>query len=384
MKIVHACLGCFFIDHSTYQENLLPKYHKLLGYDVEVIASTINMSDSGKFITMKEGKTYTNEFGIKVTRLPYQSPAKIAKKLCAYKGLYSCLDKAAPDIIFIHGCQSIEAKTVVKYLKKHPKVKVYVDNHADFMNSAKNELSKHFLHGILWKRSANMLNPYVQKFYGVLPARVDFLKDVYNLPKDKTELLVLGADDELVKKTKQSNVRKEIREKYGISDSDVLIVTGGKIDHNRPETLNLLEAVNLLHRDNVKLLVFGNVIDELKPQFDSLIKSDKIIYVGWVSASEIYNYFEAGDLIVFPGLHSVLWEQAVGMGKACLFRRLDGFTHVDIGGNCGFIDNVDTESLRNELEDLFDNGKLDKMTKIANEKGISYFSYKEIAKRCIK
>ena len=384
MKIVHACLGCFFIDNSTYQENLLPKYHKLLGYDVEVIASTINMSDSGKFITMNEGKTYTNEFGIKVTRLPYQSPAKIAKKLCAYKGLYAALNKAAPDIIFIHGCQSVEAKTIVNYVKKHPAVKVYVDNHADFMNSAKNGISKHILHGILWKWSAKMLNPYVQKFYGVLPARVDFLKDVYDLPGNKTELLVLGADDELVEKTKQSNVRKEIREKYGISDSDVLIVTGGKIDRNRPETLNLLEAVDLLHRDNVKLLVFGNVIDELKPRFDALVKSDKIICVGWVSASEIYNYFEAGDLIVFPGLHSVLWEQAVGMGKACLFRRLKGFTHVDIGGNCSFIDDVDTESLRDKLAGLIDSGSLEEMKKIAEEKGISYFSYKDIAQRCIK
>lgn len=384
MKIVHLCLQCFFIDHSTYQENLLPKYHKLLGNDVEVIASTINMSDSGKFITTNVSKTYTNEFGVKVTRLLYKSPTKIAKKLCAYKGLYAALDKAVPDIIFIHGCQSVDAKTVVRYIRNHPKVRVYVDNHADFMNSAKNWFSKNFLHGILWKWSANMLNPYVQKFYGVLPARVDFLQDVYNLPKDKTELLVLGTDDELVEKTKQSNVRKEIREKYGISDSDVLIVTGGKIDHNRPETLNLLEAVNLLDRDNAKLLVFGNVIDELKFQFDTLIKSDKVIYVGWVSASEIYNYFEAGDLIVFPGLHSVLWEQAVGMGKACLFRRLKGFTHVDIGGNCSFIDNVDTESLQNELMDLLDSGRLDEMTKAANEKGISYFSYNEIAQRCIK
>ena len=37
MKIVHLCLCSFFPDNYSYQENLLPKYHKRLGYDVEVI-----------------------------------------------------------------------------------------------------------------------------------------------------------------------------------------------------------------------------------------------------------------------------------------------------------------------------------------------------------
>ena len=28
MKIVHLCLGCFYIDNYSYQENMLPKFHK--------------------------------------------------------------------------------------------------------------------------------------------------------------------------------------------------------------------------------------------------------------------------------------------------------------------------------------------------------------------
>ena len=37
MKIVHLCLGCFFPDNYSYQENMLPKFHKELGYDVKVL-----------------------------------------------------------------------------------------------------------------------------------------------------------------------------------------------------------------------------------------------------------------------------------------------------------------------------------------------------------
>ena len=43
-----------------------------------------------------------------------------------------------------------------------------------------------------------MINPYVNKFYGVLPARVDFLINEYKLPKNKVELLVMGADDDCI------------------------------------------------------------------------------------------------------------------------------------------------------------------------------------------
>ena len=31
MRILHMCLGSFFVDNYSYQENILPKYHKALG-----------------------------------------------------------------------------------------------------------------------------------------------------------------------------------------------------------------------------------------------------------------------------------------------------------------------------------------------------------------
>lgn len=76
-----------------------------------------------------------------------------------------------------------------------------MDNHSDFSNSARNWLSKNVLHKIVWRTMAKN-RTICKKFYGVLPARVDFLIDVYNLPKEKCELLVMGADDDLVKRTK--------------------------------------------------------------------------------------------------------------------------------------------------------------------------------------
>ena len=55
-----------------------------------------------------------------------------------FAGMYEALEKAAPDVLFIHGCQFMDIDVVVKFLKRHPHVSVYVDNHSDFSNSARN------------------------------------------------------------------------------------------------------------------------------------------------------------------------------------------------------------------------------------------------------
>ena len=219
MKVVHLCLGSFYPDNFSYQENLLPKYHKILGYDVEVIASTQSFDSQGKVCFLDNVGSYQNEYDIKVTRLPYKSGNKIWKKLKRYKGVLDAISSASPDILFIHGGQFLDIDKVVKYLRNHENVTVYVDNHADFSNSATNWISKNILHKIIWKHTMHKIEPYTRKFYGVLPVRVDFLKNVYGLPAEKCELLVMGADDELVKKAKESGSREKIRAKYGIKEN---------------------------------------------------------------------------------------------------------------------------------------------------------------------
>ena len=69
MKIVHLCLASFFPDNYSYQENLLPKFHKELGYDVEVIASTQSFDEHGKVCYLSNVGTYRNEYDIKVKQI---------------------------------------------------------------------------------------------------------------------------------------------------------------------------------------------------------------------------------------------------------------------------------------------------------------------------
>ena len=203
---------------------------------------------------------------------------------------------------------------------------------------------------------------------------------MYKLPESKVELLVMGADDDVIGKALEPCVRESKRAEYGLNDDDIVIMTGGKIDSNKPQTVLLMKAVNGIDDPKVKLLVFGTVSNELKASFDEQL-SDKVKFIGWKKSNEIYNEFAAADLIAFPGLHSVLWEQAVGMGKPCIFRRIEGFTHIDLGGNCMYFEEHTEESYREVIKKAISN--IDTLKTESQNKGPDFFSYDKIAKRSI-
>ncbi len=380
MKILHLMLSCFYIDNYSYQENYLPKYHKKMGHDVEIVASLFTFDENGKGKTLPGACKYNNEYGIPVTRLDYKD-----RRFRKYIGLEAELERIKPDLIFIHGVQFADISKVVDYCKKNPKTVVYADNHADFSNSATNWVSKNILHKIVWKNCARKINPYVKKFYGVLPARVEFLHNVYGLPKDKIELLVMGADDESVAASAKPCVRESIREKYGLSEDDFVVMTGGKINAFKTQTLLLMEAVKRIDNDKLKLIVFGSVTPELKDKVNELADGKKVQYIGWVKSADSYDYYAAADLVVFPGRHSVFWEQVAGQGIPMLVKKWAGTTHVDLGGNVRFLEKDSAEEIKSELEKLLNNPELyNEMKSVAKTEGMKTFSYLDISRRSIE
>ena len=144
-----------------------------------------------------------------------------------------------------------------------------------------------------------------------------------------------------------------------------------------------MEAVNKINNPNLKLIIFGSVIPELKEKFDRHL-SKNIQYAGWIPGDNAYEFFSAADLVVFPGLHSVFWEQAIGLGKPCIFRYMEGFTHIDLDGNCKFLYNDSIDELIRVITPIFTDLELfENMKKVASTLGREHFSYEKIAKRSI-
>ena len=217
-----------------------------------------------------------------------------------------------------------------------------------------------------------------------MPARVDFLTDVYDLPKEKCGLLVMGADDELVEKSNADIEQNGLRKKYGIKESDFLIVTGGKIDSAKLQTELLMKAVAGIKKENIKLLIFGSIENEIKDRIMSLVDDVRIIYAGWITPEESYDYFAIADLVAFPGRHSVFWEQAAGQGKPMICRSWQGTHHIDVGGNVRFINEDEVKEIRDVIEEILNNSMTyEMMMTVASKNAKEKFSYRSIAIRSI-
>lgn len=384
MRVVHVCLCGPVTDNWNYQENMLTKYQVKLGYEVTLIAPQWAWNSDGRIVKVSD-KEYTNLDGVKMIRLSIKGKKDVMYKFKRYIGLYESIVRENPDIIFVHNVQFLDIISIAKYAKKNKHVKIFVDNHADLSNSARNWISKKIMHGIFWRKCAKMIEPYTRKFYGVLPSRVDFIKDIYKVSPDKVDLLVMGADDELVKSASDPEVRGNIRRQYGIKDSDFLIVSGGKIDEFKTQTLLLMEAVKKTRDKNIKLIVFGSVTAGLRDLVLSLSDGEKIQYVGWISSEQSYEYFSSAELVVFPGRHSVFWEQVVGQGIPVICKYWDGTTHIDLGGNVQFLVNDSVDEIYNAITRLInDKEQFQSMKIIAEENGFKHFSYLNIAKRSIQ
>ncbi|MFL2136568.1 glycosyltransferase [Ruoffia sp. FAM 24228] len=384
MKITHIALCGPVTDGLSYQDNLLPKYHKENGFEVSMITSKFIWSKKGKIVKDKRNE-YINEYGIKTIRLDTKREAKFSNKFKKYINLFEAIENEEPNVLFIHGVQFLDIAIIKRYLDTHRNILVYVDNHADFSNSASNWLSKNILHKIIWRYCAQLIEPYTKKFYGVLPARVDFLVDIYKVPQQKVELLLLGAEDDKVKKALNKRNIRQIRENHSIEEDDFLIVTGGKIDDAKKQTLLLMDAVRQINNPRIKLIIFGSVAEELREQVVKLIDDKKIQYIGWINGEESYKYFAASDLVVFPGRHSVYWEQVVAIGIPMIVKYWEGTTHIDIGGNCLYLEKDSKIEIQEKIEYLLNYpNKHAEMKSIAQSSGKKEFLYSRISAKSIK
>ncbi len=389
MKIVHVCLCCFYVPGFAYQENIMSREHKKLGNDVAIITSQYEFDGSGERKERPVGK-FLNEDDIPVYVLPY-AKTKAGVILHKYPGFYEKLEELQPDIICCHGITSYIVKDIIKYKKKHSNVKLYGDQHADYYNtgwykkrSFVRKIKFRAFYKVFLSRYARMYSKYVERIWGTTPWRCDFVKRIYGVNPSKVELLVMGGEDDKIHFDRAAEIRHDIRAGLGIGDDAFVLVTGGKID--RAKNIHLLmQAVAELNNDNIKLIVFGQPKDDMKEIVEKYSKDKNIFCIGWIESDKAYDYFLASDLAVFPGTHSVLWEQACACGIPGLFKDWEGMRHVDLGGNAEFLYEDSVDEIKEKISEIYnDKEKYARMKKVAEEKGIKTFSYREISKRAIE
>lgn len=383
MKIVHLCLSSVYLDNHSYQENILPRYHSKLGHDVTVVASCIDHFDHyGDYAcSSSKFREYTCD-NYKVIRIPYLFDNKFFRYIRLYKNLRNVLLKEQADILFIHDFSFLDIRTVISYLKENKSVKVYVDCHTDLINSARSFISKYVFHNCIWRFYGKRLNPYVLKFYGVTPLRCSFLEKMYKLPNSKISLLNMGLDDELLSILNKNQDKEDICRKYGINKNNRILVSGGKIDPKK-NIDTLVKAFTLLNQEDVSLIIFGSVQKSFEGSFLPLLKHPNIYFIGWLDQISILRLLNIADLAIFPGTHSVLWEQTVGLGIPCVFKYWEGMTHVKHSNNALILDAISQDSIFEALNFVFTDNNLQKLQDDAYSSSKIGFYYSTIALKSI-
>ena len=351
-----------------------------MGHEVYIIASNFSFDEKGKGYFIKGTSEYINKDGIKVIRVEFKKPFyTINRILRRYSHLYQKIEEIEPDLIFTHNISAVDMHQLSRYVRKHPYVKLFGDNHADYINSGRNPLSKYILHPIIWRHYAKEIEPYLEKCFGVTPMRCSFLRDVYHISPEKIDYLPMGIDDEAIP-TDRKAIRNKVRKELRVGDKDILIITGGKIDREK-NTHILLEALRNLNRHDIHLVICGILTEEmffLKEYFSN----NSIHYLGWCDAPKVINCMVAADVACFPGTHSTLWEQSVGIGLPAIFKRWPEMEHVDINGNCFFVQGENVEELQRAIENITSEQNYNKIKDLAT-KASENFLYSHISLKAI-
>lgn len=383
MNIVHIAAQAPYNDNWGYQENLLLKYQRKLGHNITLFVTNKKYSD-GKIIEVPETEYYLED-GEKIIRKAYKKfPISQLTGTFCYMPIFNSLCNIKPDFIFVHGLGHTTSIAAVAYKVLYDNECIIVaDNHSDYNNEGKKKtfctkLAKYFY--FFYNRC--FMQFFYKKVYGVLPWRKEYAEKVFGISSKKTDVLVMGADDKDIYKVNKAEARHNIREKYGITDDAFLVISGGKIDKNKNIELLLDAAIKM---PNVIFLIFGSIDEEMKYAFKQYIRANNIIFAGWINADEVYSYFAASDLAVFPGGHSVLWEQAVASGVPCVFKYYPGMSHIDIGGNCLFLYNDSYKEIYEILNKMDKNSVIySNLKSTSNSEARRRFFYSEIAKKSLE
>ncbi|MCR5309716.1 MAG: glycosyltransferase [Bacilli bacterium] len=380
MIIVHISPNATFNDDYGYQENLLPKYQSKLGHKVFLITTDLIQKD-GK-ISKYDGPMQYQLNGFTVVRISKKiyHPSFLTK-LYSFLPIYDILESVKPDLIFFHCLVSKTIFEAIKYKRNHPECKIVQDNHLDYeIGTSQKGINKMILKEYYRHLNRKSIK-YVEKVYGVTPWRSQYAIDFFGIPSKKVDLLLMGADDEVLTSINKEKVKQNIRNKYGISKEEFLIVTGGKMD-SKKSIISLLKACSKLEK--VRLLIFGSFSSVEMELANKYIDQKKIIFIGWIESKKAYEYFISADLIAFPGRHSVLWEQACASKTPCIFSRWPGMDHINNDGTASFFCSLDADSIEVDLRNLLFTNKYFEMVQKCNSHLTDIYLYSNIAKKSIE
>ena len=161
-------------------------------------------------------------------------------------------------------------------------------------------------------------------------------------------------------------IRRQIRQQYGIKENENLLLSLGRITHEKGHHL-AIEAIREIERRgfDVKLMIAGKgpFLEGLKQNVITLGLEKKVIFIGHIENACTVKYYNAADIFLMPtltieGLPFTLLE-AMACTKPVIASRLGGnLTLIDDRANGLFIIPGDVNDIADKVEMLLTNHDL--------------------------
>ncbi len=390
MKILMLCE--YYNETLEYQENLLVKYYRKHGYEVTLITSTYeSVFDyyNNKHNNKLPSKIFYDQ-GAKIIKLPFKF--NFLGKIKKYTSIKNIVEEEKPDLLYIHDIMP-NMFEMIDYKKRNPHVKMIMDYHADYTNSANNWLSLNILHKIIRKKIyMDPIRKHIERFYPIIPNSAKFLNEVYNIPYKDMEILPLGADVDLVEEIVKQDPRESIRKKHQVEKNDLIIFTGGKLAPLKSTHL-LIEAYNEIKDNRLHLFIVGDADQKNQEYKNKLIAlangNQRIHFLGWHNNRGVYEYLSASDLAIFPASQSIVWLQAIVSGLPLIIGDFGGQS-LDYINEFGAIieikeNNIDKNTIKKSIESIiYDEEKFSKMKHASKKTTEKYLDWNQLINNTLK
>lgn len=218
----------------------------------------------------------------------------------------------------------------------------------------------------------------------------DYIKSrvltVDNQKYDKVTTILNGIDTTMFQLEDRQTIRKQLREKYHIGENDFVFLFTGRIEPNKG-VLELVQAFNKIESNRARLMILGGSFfsSNKKTKYvrnveDVIGNNKRVITLGYIAYKEIPKYHILSDCMVSPSMWeepgSLVNQEAFASGLPLISSYSGGTPEYTKNTKSILIKKDDNfiQNLSKEMENLIENGNLQKEMKEAGIKESKYFS----------
>ncbi|WP_339060517.1 glycosyltransferase family 4 protein [Tepidibacillus marianensis] len=376
-----------FIPNLGYQINLLTKYMALDGHKITILSTKLDkIVENQKVYLTEDIKTQEEElkkiFNIDVIRVPVKG---LVSNRCYWdKSVFSLIQEINPDVIYLHGNDSLVAMQYFLFYLKKINIPVVTDSHM-LEVASRNRFARFFR--IFYRK---FITPILVKNQIPVIRVVDdnFINVAYNIPYELSPLMSFGSDVDLFHPN--DKVKKEFREENLIRADDFVVVYAGKLSEDKDALFfaqSIREKISSLNR-KVVFVIIGNTHGEYGKNVEEIFakSENKIIRFPLQKYNDLPKFFQMADVALIPSAASLTFYDMQAAGLPIIWSDIPVNEKRTINENGFLFSAKSSKDMRNQIIKCsnMDKSSFEVISKNARKYIVEQFSYKDVAGKYIR